>query len=116
MINHTQVSKLGDTALQVRAWKNITLEKQECNPLDMTALKDATVQIDGPFGMASVIMMGSNDGVSYHLLRDSAGFPLSFKKPGIYHLDVNVWFVRPYVQAPDNETNINVTLCARRLS
>lgn len=110
------ISKLGDTAVLVRSWVDLSLQDSVGDAIDMTGLRDATVQIDGDFGIGKVLMYGSNDGKRFHLLKDEFGFPLSFKKPGIYSLTQNVLFVSPHLDTPDDKTKLSVTICARRIA
>ena len=116
MIQHKAVLKQGDTAVLVKAWASLNLKDNVGEALDMTGLKDATIQIDGEFGIGKLVFMGSNDKNKFHILKDKDGYMLEFDKAGIYQLDMNVLFIYPMIKNPDEKTDLTATICARRIS
>lgn len=114
MIKSVLLSKLGDTGHLVKCWATFSVKDNIGDALDMTGLKDASIQIDGNFGTGKLVLMGSNNKQEFYPLYDRNGYPISFTKPGIYHLDVHVAHLYPAAVNPDEDTALVATLCARR--
>ncbi len=51
------------------------------DPAQQVDANDRSVHVDGTFGGGSVLIEGSNDGVSWFTLNDPQGNPLSFSSP-----------------------------------
>lgn len=66
-------------------------------PYEFGQFRDRSVQADGNFGGATLVIEGSNDGVSYTTLRNAFGDPLAFTSPGLQSVLEPVRFIRPRV-------------------
>jgi hypothetical protein len=77
---------------------------------------DRSVQVQGTFGGATVIIQGSNDGTNWHTLNHPQGSPLSFAAAGLKGVVEITRFIRPSVSGGDGTTSVTVTLLARRVA
>lgn len=68
-----------------------------------------SVQVKGTFGGATVVLHGSNDGVTFAALNDLEGNPISLTAAGILSIMENTRFVRP-VSSGGTGSDIDVIL------
>lgn len=80
----------------------------------LAVFSDRSIQVEGEFGGAVVTIGGSNDGVHYHQLSDTAGEPLTFSQGGLKQIVELPVFLKPWVTGGDGSTNTTVTLAGRR--
>lgn len=66
-------------------------------PLSSAAFADRSVQVNGTFGGSTVTIEGSNDGINYTTLTDTAGAALSFTVAGIRQILQITRYIRPLV-------------------
>lgn len=94
-------------------WSGL-LNGDDGNPESPGRLSDRSVQVSGTFGAGgSVSIQGSNDGISWSILRDPAGAPLTFTTgPDLKEILENTLYVRPVVTAGDGTTSLQVQLLA----
>ena len=59
------------------------------------ARSDRSFQVDGNFDGATVIIEGSNDGITYYTLTDPYSAPLSFSSAGLRQVTEATTFIRP---------------------
>lgn len=76
---------------------------------------DKSVQVSGTFGGATLIIEGTNDGVTYHTLNDPFSNATSFTSAGLKAVVESPMGIRPRVTGGDGTTSITVTLAARRV-
>ena len=57
----------------------------------------ASVQVAGTFGGATVVLQGSNDGVTYATLKDPSGTNLSFTSAGFAEFSSGAVFIKPSI-------------------
>lgn len=69
----------------------------------------ASVQASGTFGGATVVLQGSNDGVTYATLKDTAGDDLSFTAAGYVEFTSAAVFVKPSISGGTGDS-LNITL------
>ena len=84
------------------------------DPINLGVYSDRTVQVDGTFGGATVLLQGSNNGLTYHTLTDPQGNPLSFAAGGLETIIELPVYLRPLVQSGDGSTSLTVTVSGRR--
>lgn len=75
----------------------------------MVSLTTASVQVGGTFGGATVLLQGSNDGVTYVTLKDMQGNNLSFSSAGYAEFSSAAAFVKPSISGGTGDS-INVTV------
>ena len=63
----------------------------------MVSLTTASVQVSGTIGGATIALQGSNDGVTYTTLKDTAGSPLSFAAAGYAEFSSAAAFIKPSI-------------------
>ena len=66
---------------QLITWTNV-LKTDTTSPFQQGSLADRSVQVGGTFDSGTVVLEGSNDGVTYFTLTDPAGVALSFTSAG----------------------------------
>ena len=69
-----------------------------------------SIQIEGDFAGATVIIEGSNDGAHFHTLTDPTFTHLTFRSASLASVIETVRFIRPRVSGGEESTLINVTL------
>lgn len=100
---------------QIKAVWTPLLNSDTGAPFTLPQFADKSVQIGGTFGAGgTVVIEGSNDGVSYFTLYDSAGNLLSFTVAGLKDVAACVGYIRPRVSAGDGTTSLTVTMQACR--
>lgn len=73
---------------------------------------DKSVQVEGTFGAATVVLEGSNDGTNWHTLRDPTGAALSFTTAGLKAVMETTLHVRPK-STGGTASSVTVTLLGR---
>ena len=73
------------------------------------SLTTASVQVSGTIGGATIALQGSNDGVAYTTLKDTAGSPLSFAAAGYAEFSSAAAFIKPLISGGTGDS-INVTV------
>jgi hypothetical protein len=76
---------------------------------------DKTVAVTGDFGATgSVTLQGSNDGANWFALTDPQGNAITKTAAGLEVIAEGPRYVRPAVTAGDGDTDLTVTVWARR--
>lgn len=83
-------------------------------PVRLAVYSDRSIQVAGTFGGASVTIGGSNDGVTYHALTDTAGDPLTLTSAALKAIVELPVYIKPRVFGGDGTTNLTITLAGRR--
>lgn len=83
------------------------------DPLEFTDYADRTVQVNGTFGGATVVIEGSLDGTNYHTLTDPVGNELSFTSADMATVMECVQYLRPRVSGGSG-VSVSVYLLTRR--
>lgn len=73
----------------------------------MISLSTASVQVSGTIGGATVLLQGSNDGVTYTTLKNIAGGDLSFNAAGYAEFSSGAAFIKPSISGGTGDS-INV--------
>ncbi|WP_374312437.1 hypothetical protein [Dongia sp.] len=89
------------------------LASETGEPVEAAQFADRSVQISGSFGGASVIVEGSNDGVSYFPLTDPQGNSLTFTASKLEAVTELTRWLRPRVSGGDGTTEIAFVLLAK---
>lgn len=100
---------------EVVQWANISSassDTMEAAGLSGQAGAIASVQVAGTFGGATVTLQGSNDGLNYATLKDTAGAAISLTSAGIAEFSTAVAFIRPAYSGASGMT-ITVTVVTR---
>ena len=80
--------------------------------LEIPGASDKTVQVDGTFSSVTVVLQGSNDGISWFTLTDPQGNNISFTAAGMETVMENPRFVRPSTSG-GSSASVNVRLLCR---
>lgn len=75
---------------------------------------DRTVQFDGDFDSATVVLQGSNDGVTWFSLTDPQGNAISATSDKLEVIAEGPRFIRPSSSGGGGSTVVNVRVWARR--
>jgi hypothetical protein len=75
----------------------------------LTSAAIASVQIGGTFGGATVVLQGSDDGVTYATLNDTGGTAISTTSAARFELSTGCAFLKPSISGGTADS-INVTL------
>lgn len=75
----------------------------------LVSLVTASVQVGGTFGGATVVLQGSNDGVTYATLKDLQGNNISFTSAGYAEFSSGAAFIKPSISGGTGDS-INVTV------
>lgn len=72
----------------------------------------ASVQMEGTWGSATVVLQGSNDGTNWATLKDLSGSDISFTADGMADFSSAALFIRPS-SSGGTADDVNVTLAMR---
>lgn len=75
---------------------------------------DMSVQVGGTFGGGTVVLEGSNDGTTFHILTDPLGNNASFTSADLMQIIETCRYVRPRVTGGNGTTAITVHLLMGR--
>lgn len=92
----------------VVSWSAIG-DSDTCTPVGFAGARDKTVQINGTFGGATIVLEGSVDGTNYVTLTDPQGNSISKTSAALETVMENVQFIRPATSAGVG-SSINVYL------
>jgi hypothetical protein len=81
--------------------------------LELAVYTDRSVQVSGTFGGATVLLEGSNDGVTWATLTDPTSAPLSFAAAGLKQISEIACYARARIDGGNGTTDINVNLCLK---
>lgn len=74
------------------------------------SLANASVQVSGTIGGATVVLQGSNDGTTYTTLKDLVGTDLSFTAAGYAEFTSGAAFIKPSISGGTGDSiNVIVT-------
>lgn len=96
----------------VATWTPLTTTNADGNPMSYASngMGGVTFQIGGTFGAGgTVVVEGSNDGVSYFTLNDQANAAVSVSAAALKTIRDAPLYIRPRVTAGDGTTSITVT-------
>lgn len=79
--------------------------------LSSAAFADRSVQVGGTFGGATCTIEGSNDGVNFATLTDTAGVALTFTTAGLKQILQITRYIRPSISG-GAAASININLVA----
>jgi hypothetical protein len=79
-------------------------------PISRANQSERSIQLAGTWGGATVVLQGSNDGVTWFTLTDPAGAALSFTANGLKQVMESVLHVKPAISGGDGTTAVVVTL------
>jgi hypothetical protein len=83
--------------------------------IEMPGSSLRSIQFGGTFGVGGTIVLeGSNDGVTYFTLTDPQGNSISKTSASLEAVQELTRYVRPRVTAGDGTTALNATLLVRR--
>ena len=85
------------------------------DPIALAQFSDRSVQVGGVLGAGgTVVIEGSNDGVTYYTLNDAFGNALSLSSLGLKSIaEITAW-IRPRATGGDGTTAIVITMLASR--
>lgn len=96
-----QSKATGNTRATLVQWAGLAAsgDDGQVYPCFQIALADRSVQVEGTFGGATVLIEGSLDGANFRTLTDALGSPLSFTAAGLKYITEPVAYVRPRLTA-----------------
>lgn len=104
---------------RVRAWTPLTTTNADGNPMNYASngMGGVTFQATGTWGVAGTLVIeGSNDGVTYFTLSDQANVALSLTANSLKTVrDTPLW-IRPRITGGDGTTSITVTSAFQKAS
>jgi hypothetical protein len=84
-------------------------------PIEMAGHTIKCAQLKGTFGAGgTIVMQGSNDGVTYVTLTDPQGNSVSKTAEAIEQIQETTRYIRPSVTAGDGTTDLSVYMVLRR--
>jgi hypothetical protein len=98
----------------VATWSALTTNDNG-DPVTSAAWTDRSVQVDGTFATATVVLQGSNDGTNWFTLTDPLGNNISFTAAGLKQVLQAAVYMRPSVTS-GTSPSINVRLLMTRQS
>lgn len=74
--------------------------------------RDRSVQIEGTFDSATVVLQGSNDGTNWYTLTDPQGNAISKTSAALEQISEATRYIRPSVSSAGGSTSLTVTVFA----
>ena len=99
VITHTssEIKRFGENALMV-TWLQLSGASSDTgSPFENPTWSDRSVQVVGTFGGSTVTMQGSNDGVNWITLTDTAAGAATFATTGLKQLLQVTRYIRPII-------------------
>ena len=109
----TPVPSLYDNAW-IAQWTPLTSVNTIGSSYPMPGATIKSVQIEGTFDSATVVLEGSNDGTNWKTLTDPQGNAISKTAAAIEAIEENTRYVRPNSSGGGATQSITVTLLSRR--
>lgn len=104
----------GHIGTAIASWPALA-DSEAGEPLELPGYSDRSVQVEGTFGSGgSVQLEGSNDGANWQILTDPQGTQLIFTTAGFKQVSEVSRYTRANVTAGDGDTDLAVTIEARR--
>jgi len=79
----------------------------------VNASAERSVQVEGEFDEAIVVIEGSNDGINYHTINSTAGVRLEFRVTGLEAIAEITRFLRPRVLGGGAATQLTIAVLVR---
>lgn len=111
-VNHTRTEPFGINSVELFTWATMG-GADVGDAIGFPQNADKSVQIDGTFGSATVVIQGSNDGTNWFTLTDPQGNAISKTSAALEQIEENTLYVRPSISGGTG-SSINVRLLARR--
>ena len=105
-----------DLSVLTASWANMNGANNTGNFVIHLQHSDRSVQMTGCFNTATVVIEGSNDGLTYANLTDPTGAALAFTTPAIKQITEVPLYTRPRVVANGAVTDVGVAMLLRRNS
>ena len=97
----------------VYTWGPLTTTNTAGEAITVGDYADRSIQFTGPFGGATAVLEGSNDGTNYLTLKDPQGNDLSFTSADGGDVSTVMWWTRVSITGGDGTTAITANLFIR---
>jgi len=93
---HTTDTERGSDVTDIVTWETLT-ETDTCETWDVTGskLRNASVQLTGTWGSATVVLQQSNDGTTWFTADDFEGTAVSATANAFFQLSLSARYLRP---------------------
>lgn len=110
----TELRGFSDYVTRIQ-WTNVTnADTFAAAPVGAAALR--SVQIEGTFGSATVVIQGSLDGTNYQTLTDLQGSAISKTTTALEGIAEFTAFIKPSASGGGGTQSVTVTLILKRMS
>lgn len=113
MVNATVTPVSGDGSVALYSYV-LTTANGVGSEFQEAPWADRSVQVNGTWGGASLVLEGSNDGVTYEILRDPSSLPLLFTSNGLKQILEVAMYIRPRLSVAGSGANLNVSIVVHR--
>ncbi len=103
----------GDSSVVVRTYA-LTTADHTGSSVRVPEWDEKSIQVCGTWGGATLVLEGSNDGVTFSTLRDPQGIALSFTADGLKQVLEKVLEVRPRLSVVGSGAAVSAILLTRR--
>lgn len=104
----------GDKA-HVVTWALLTSTNAAGTPVEMPGSSDRSVQIDGTFDSATVVLQGSNDGTNWFTLTDPQGNAISKTSAALEMISELTRYIRPSTSGGSGSQSVNVRVLMKKV-
>jgi len=117
IVNHTvaEVKGFGEYA-HVVTWTPLTSANATGDAVEMPGSHIRSVQIDGTFDSATVVMQGSNDGTTWFTLTDPQGNAISKTAGALEQIQELTRYIRPSMSGGTGSQSISVRVLLKRIA
>lgn len=103
----TPIKSFGENSTHV-VWENITLVADVCTPVEMSGSSIRSVQMSGTWDGGTLLLEGSNDGVTYFTLTDPQGNSISKTADALEQVEEVTRYIRPRCTVAGASTDLDV--------
>lgn len=110
----TPITPFGDRA-HVVTWSALTAANAAGTAIEMPGSSDRSVQIDGTFDSATVVLQGSNDGSTWFTLTDPQGNAISKTSAALEMISELTRYIRPSTSGGGGSQSVNVRVLLKKV-
>lgn len=104
---------------RIRTWSPLTTTNADGAPIGYASngMGGVTFQVSGTFGVGGTLVVeGSNDGVTYFTLNDQNNAAVSFTSAGLKTVRDQPLYIRPRVTGGDGTTSLTVIAALQKIA
>jgi len=111
----TPMTAFNERNCHIIEWAHLTNANTTAEAIEMGGFSDRSIQIEGTWDGATVVLKGSNDGANYQTLTDPQGNAISFTSSDrIEQIMELTRYIKPVMSGQGASTDITVTVFMKK--